>query len=74
MAVDYVTREGEMLDEIGWRHYGFQEGAVEAILAANPRLSGQGPVLPGGVRITLPDLAAPRGTPPKVRLWDDASS
>lgn len=73
MALDYVTREGEMLDELAWRHYGFTEGAVEAIFEANPRLSAWGPLLPGGVRIILPDLDAPRTTPPKLRLWDEVS-
>jgi len=73
MAVEYTTAQGEMLDLIVWRYYGFQQGAVEAVLEANPRLSARPALLPDGVTITLPEIARPRGTPPKIRLWDDAS-
>jgi len=72
MAVAYVTGQNDMLDLIVWRHYGFQQGAVEAVLEANPRLSAHPAVLPEGVTITLPEIARPRGAPPKIRLWDDA--
>ena len=69
--VIYVSAAGDMLDRIAWRHYGFQAGTVEAVLEANPRLSAWPPVLPEGVRIILPEIARPRGTPPKIRLWDE---
>ena len=66
----YVTADGDMLDAICERHYGPRPGASEAVLEVNPGLAGQGPVLPAGVRIDLPELAE---TPPErgsVRLWD----
>lgn len=64
----YRTSDGDMLDDLCWRHYGRQSGAVEAVLAANPGLSDAGPVYPSGVLITLPDLTVPAVQP--VRLWD----
>lgn len=69
MATIYRTRRGDMLDQICWRHYGQQSGAVERVLEANPGLADRGPVLPEGLEVTLPDAApAPARTP--IRLWD----
>ncbi len=70
MPTEYHTRAGEMLDLICHQHYGLQSGAVEAVLAANPRLADHGPVLPDGLVITLPDLAQPRREEQLISLWD----
>lgn len=51
-------------------YYGPREGAVEAVLEANPGLADRGPVLPAGVRIELPDLADQPPESGAVRLWD----
>jgi len=67
--VRYRTRDGDMLDWICWKHYGYQSGAVEAVLAANPGLADLGPKLSAGVVLILPDLDATEETP-VVRLWD----
>lgn len=66
----YRTRAGDMLDELCWRHYGRQAGAVEAVLAANPGLADHGPRLPADLRIELPNLPEPRRDLALVRLWD----
>lgn len=72
MAARYVTREGDMLDDIAWRHYGYHAGTVEAILEANRDLSAHPPMLPAGLIITLPDMpAAAERSPKVVRLWDE---
>lgn len=66
----YVSREGDVLDGIVFRHYGSTSGLqVEAVLEKNPGLAELGPVLEGGVRIALPDLVE---LPPVVgvALWD----
>lgn len=70
MAETYKTRAGDMLDEICFRFYGRQSGAVEAVLAANRDLADIGPVLPVGLTITLPELTAPVQEAQPVRLWD----
>jgi phage tail protein X len=70
MATTYRTRPGDVLDLICWRHYGHQRGVVEATLVANPALARQPLVLPGGLRITLPDDPTPRGPTSTVKLWD----
>ena len=69
MATRYRTRDGDMLDDICWRHYGRQSEAVEAVLDANPGLADLGPVYATGTVITLPDLPAAEAPAP-VRLWD----
>ncbi|GAB6260341.1 tail protein X [Photobacterium sp. R1] len=68
MATTYRTRDGDMLDDICWRHYG-RENAVEAVLAMNPGLADFGPLLPSGIEIKLPDLAVPVSEE-AVSLWD----
>lgn len=64
----YVTRDGDMLDWICWRHYGRSTGAVEAVAEANPGLADLGPVYAAGLTITLPDLPATAEIE-TVRLW-----
>jgi phage tail protein X len=70
LSTRYLTRAGDMLDLISWRHYGFHAGTAEAILATNYSLSARPAVLPAGLTIVLPDLPQPRATLPAVRLWD----
>jgi phage tail protein X len=65
----YRTSDGDMADEIAFKHYGTTDGrVVEQLLEANPGLSDIGPVLPAGLVITLPDIdttAKQEG----LRLW-----
>lgn len=65
----YRTKDGDMLDALCVAQYGAREGAVEAVLNANPGLASIGPVLPSGVVISLPELASVSDAP-SVRLWD----
>ena len=68
---NYTTSQGDKLDWICWKHYGTsRNGTVEAVLEANPGLSSYGPILPAGVKITLPVLAAPAAEQDVIRLWD----
>jgi phage tail protein X len=71
MRAAYTTKQGDMLDLIAWLHYGYHEGAVEAILAVNYRLSDMPHVLPIGMVILLLELPTLADLAPKpVRLWD----
>jgi phage tail protein X len=67
--ITYRTKDGDMIDEICWKHYGRQSGAVEALLEANRGLADAGPMLPAGLVLALPDLSADK-VEPTVRLWD----
>lgn len=65
----YETSEGERLDDIVFAQYGETFGFLEAVLAANPKLSDYGIILPAGVKITFPKIQ-PRQAKPSVTLWD----
>lgn len=54
-----ITSEGDMVDQLAFRHYGTHEGTTEAILDANPGLAVLGPVLPAGLTINLPTIERP---------------
>jgi phage tail protein X len=54
-----ITSEGDMVDQLAYRHYGTHEGTTAAILEANPGLAAMGPVLPAGVEIKLPVIERP---------------
>jgi len=69
MARQYRTRDGDTLDWIVWRVYGRQDGRiVERVLADNRHLADQGPILPAGLVISLPEISSPAATE-SVRLW-----
>lgn len=70
MSRKIVTREGDVVDQLALAVYGRTAGATEAILHANPGLAAIGPVLPQGVTVILPELAAAERVTTVVRLWD----
>ncbi len=66
----YTTRDGDTVDAIAWRVYGSTSNqVVESVLAANVGLADYGPILPAGVTITLPEIAAPAKAK-GIKLWD----
>lgn len=70
MTTTYITREGDSVDFIAWKFYGSTANqVVEAVLAANRGLADNGPVLPAGLSVALPEIAAPSKTK-GVKLWD----
>ena len=62
-----TSHDGDMLDDLLWRHYGRSE-VIPAVLAANPHLAQWPPVLSAGLVIELPDLPLPVEAP-VIRLW-----
>ena len=50
----YVTKGGEMLDEICFAHYG-DDQQIDRVLRANPEIASLSFKLPAGVKISLPD-------------------
>ena len=66
----YLTKEGDMLDEIAYRYYGSTNNkVVENIIDANFGISNYGPILPAGVLIELPEVKQTIEKR-KVKLWD----
>lgn len=66
-----ISRQGDTVSSIAYRHYGTARGKVEAVLAANPRLCRYPAVLPAGIAVRMPPQAAD-GIPVRqtVNLWD----
>lgn len=67
----YTTLYGDTVDYICFRHYGSERGGTtEAVLEANIGLAELGPVLPAGVRVTLPAVKLPARAEKLIELWD----
>lgn len=62
-----ITQDGDTADLIVWRHMGATEALTEALLDINPGLAAAGPVLPAGLRVTLPEPV--RAVTQPMRLW-----
>jgi len=68
-VTQYRTKQGDMVDAICYKFYGRESAAVD-VLKSNPGLADKGAVLPAGILINLPPLAAPATPSNTVRLWD----
>ena len=68
MSTVITSQKGDTVDLICWQHYR-SVVPTEQVLKANPGLAASGPVLPAGIKITLPALQ-PRVTQPVIQLWD----
>ena len=66
-----TAQAGETVDAICWRVLGRTAGVTEQVFELNPGLADLGAQLPGGTKVTLPDLAA-TALPARqtVKLWD----
>ena len=62
-----ITRDGDVLDDLIWQHYGRSE-VLSAVLEVNPTLAQFPPVLSAGLVIELPELPLPAEAP-VIRLW-----
>ena len=62
-----ITRDGDVLDDLIWQHYG-RSDLLAAVLEANPALARLPPVLSAGLVIELPELPIPVEVP-VIRLW-----
>lgn len=61
--------QGDTLDLILFRHYGYTAGITEQVLNLNPGLAQLGPILPTGTLINMP--AAPtQAEQPLIQLWE----
>lgn len=65
----YRTKDGDMLDDICFRHYGTSTRTTELVLDANPGLADLGERFSSGIEIILPDIKPEPAVAP-IRLWD----
>ena len=66
----YITKQGDTLSNIAYRHYGSSIGQVERILEANPQLCRHPALLAAGIEITLPPMPKRVTHVQTVNLWN----
>jgi phage tail protein X len=66
--INYITKDGDVLDSICFKYYGSTSGIVEKVLEANRHLAELGSIFAAGVKIILPDLTQEEETE-SVKLW-----
>jgi phage tail protein X len=64
-----ISQQGDTLDAICYRYYGYTSGAVERVYQANRGLCNLGPVLPIGTRVVMPEIVQQQ-TANTVKLWE----
>ena len=65
--VTYITKEGDILDWIVWRHYG-TISVLEKVIEANPNITSE--KLSAGIEIKLPYIEVIQKSNSEVRLWN----
>ncbi len=63
--ITYVTKEGDVLDWIVWKHYGTTD-VLEEVIKVNPTVTDE--KLKAGIEIKLPYIAAKQNK--EIRLWN----
>lgn len=69
MGTRVTAMQGDTVELICYRHYGYTAGITEQTLANNPGLAALGPVLPMGTTVVLPDQPAQQEKT-TIKLWD----
>ena len=70
MPVTIRANQNETVDALCWRYYGRTAGVTEAVLQANPGLADNGPVLPHGLPVNMPEAHTSAPQRQMVNLWD----
>ena len=70
MPVTVRSQQGDTVDAICQRHFGYTQNVTEATLTLNPHLASKGPVLPLGTTVILPDVAPAPARSSSINLWD----
>ena len=65
--VTYITKEGDVLDWICWKHYG-TISVLEKVMEANPKITDER--LAAGIEVKLPYIEIILKNGLEVRLWN----
>lgn len=66
-----LAQQHDTVDALCYRHLGSTAGVVERVLEMNPGLAAQGPFLPQGTEVVLPDITTTASAQQAlVQLWD----
>lgn len=64
-----ISQQGDTIDAICYRYYGYTAGAVEKVYNVNRGLCNLGPVLPIGTRVVMPEINQ-QTTANTIKLWE----
>ena len=65
--VTYITKEGDVLDWICWKHYG-TISVLEKVMEVNPKITDER--LAAGIEVKLPYIEIILKNGSEVRLWN----
>ncbi len=69
MSIEVESVEGDTVEAICFRRYGYTENVTKQVCDSNPGVAALGVVLPIGTKIVLPDV--PKKNEIKTKnLWD----
>lgn len=63
------AHQGDTVDALCQRYYGKTQDVTEQVLLNNPGLADQGPILPHGYPVDMPDIVQPESVQ-TLQLWD----
>ena len=65
--VTYITKEGDILDWIVWRHYG-TISVLEKVMETNPKITDER--LAAGIEVKLPYIETAKRNKGEIKLWN----
>jgi phage tail protein X len=63
------AHQGDTVDALCQRYYGKTQDVTEQVLLNNPGLADQGPILPHGYPVDMPDIVQSESVQ-TLHLWD----
>ncbi|HGE8358431.1 TPA: tail protein X [Serratia marcescens] len=63
------AHQGDTVDALCQRYYGKTQDVTEQVLLNNPGLAEQGPILPHGYPVDMPDIVQSESVQ-TLQLWD----
>lgn len=70
MTTKIISIQGDTIDSICWRYYGYSTGVVELVLNANPQLAQYDVLLPIGTIVYLPIVHTVTQQKKSIQLWE----
>ena len=65
--VTYITKEGDVLDWIVWRHYG-TISVLEKVMETNSKITDER--LAAGIEVKLPYIETAKKNKGEIKLWN----
>lgn len=66
--LEYITKEGDIIDKIVFDKYGDVKNYLQIVLDMNRGLAKEGPILRAGIKIKLPEIKI-KNEKESITLW-----